>query len=59
MAGCGRSENKIFPIASGRFYQMTVTSYNLDEAGLNWILRSTVAYLVKMALLTICGYYSN
>jgi hypothetical protein len=25
--------------------------YNANEAGLNWVLRSTVPYLAKMALL--------
>jgi len=35
LAGCGRSENKKLFIAGGRFYQMTVTGNNPDEAGLN------------------------
>jgi hypothetical protein len=32
------------------FYQ-TAARYNANEARLNWVLRSTVPYLAKMALL--------
>lgn len=51
MAGNGRSGNKKLPVASGRFYQVTVAGYNPDKAALNPVLCSTVPSLTIMALL--------